>query len=137
MKKTYFVLFLGIVFACSGLDHGTTPKPEKPEIPENHFIYGGVDYGEGIEIDHIIWAPVNCGVTERKYGNHYPIVKAWSACPDGWRLPLATEIDDLKKNGSGLTLYNGTKGCWFSGNNSYSGNVSAVFFAVCRICHGL
>ena len=130
MKRVCFILFLGVI-ACSGLDYGTKPNPEPEpgsEISDAHFMYEGVDYGEGIEIDHVVWAPVNCGVmTERKYGTHYPIVKAWTVCPDGWRLPLATEIDDLRKNCSGLTLHDGTKGCWFSGNKEYSGDVTAIF----------
>ena len=129
MKRICFVLLLCITVACSGLDYGKKPnlEPEPPEIIDEHFVYGGVDYGEGIEIDHVVWAPVNCGAAERKYGTHYSIVKAWTVCPDGWRLPLATEIDDLKKNGSGLTLHEGTKGCWFSGNKAYSGDVTAIF----------
>lgn len=129
MKRICFVLLLCITVACSGLDYGKkpNPEPEPPEIIDEHFVYGGVDYGEGIEIDHVVWAPVNCGAAERKYGTHYSIVKAWTVCPDGWRLPLATEIDDLKKNGSGLTLHEGTKGCWFSGNKAYSGDVTAIF----------
>lgn len=130
MKRICFVLFLCVAVACSELDYGTkpNPEPEAPGIIDEHFVYGSVDYGEGIEIDHVVWAPVNCGVTERKYGMHYPIAKAWTVCPDGWRLPLATEIDDLMKNGSGLTLHEGTKGCWFSGNKEYSGDVTAIFF---------
>lgn len=77
MKRICFVLFLCVAVACSELDYGTkpNPEPEAPGIIDEHFVYGSVDYGEGIEIDHVVWAPVNCGVTERKYGMHYPIAK--------------------------------------------------------------
>lgn len=38
-----------------------------------HYIENGVDYGEGIEINGIIWAPVNVGydATKTPYGMYY------------------------------------------------------------------
>ena len=43
------------------------PEPEpKPQIPD--YIEGRTNYGPGIEIDGIVWAPVNCGgIGERLY----------------------------------------------------------------------
>ena len=181
----------------------------------------GVNHGQGVEIDGVIWAPVNCGyhATDYKYGKLYqwgrkygqgysgylydggmnlisyngsdtsvPTISEgavllsegqseslmnvfftalrdnnwdwlyphdetlWNAgqdgflkkaeydpCPLGWRVPSYTELSELYINHSSMTEDNtGTRGYWFSGQTSYSDEVSRVFFPAAgyRISNG-
>ena len=144
MKRICFVLFLGIAVACSGLDYGTKPNPGAgtgSEIPDGHFVYGGVDYGEGIEIDHAVWAPVNCGYSDKNrtgamfvfLGNEYvpwgSLVAEDSrgACPAGWRMPTAEEFLSLATNSSFMQMLDGTTGRWYSGLADYDAANPMVF----------
>lgn len=162
----------------------------------------GENHGPGIEIDNIVWAPVNCGYKAadaqskgypygklyqwgRKYGHGYSYVyddscvsgtykgpvslhigesenykelfitatydpfdwldkqndKLWNngteknplkteydPCPDGWRVPTASELKSLTKNKSAwITTEDGIEGYCFSGSSPYSPDVPHVF----------
>ena len=166
----------------------------------------GINHGPGIEIDNVIWAPVNCGYHAidyqygklyqwgRKFGQGYsggiydgdwdqtwsdanipeivneriaeddgqsetnahrlyftinypydwifvsndnlwnvgseakPIKTQYDPCPNGWRIPTRTELEELIKNRSTWTTNKeGKSGYWFSGNNNYTETVSNVF----------
>ena len=185
------------------LEEQDTPLPDStPEyIDEN-----GVNQGRGVEIDGVIWAPVNCGYHEtdypcgklyqwgRKYGQGYsgyyynlgkdvsdatvpeireggvslaggqsdenanvfflgdpenyddwvypsddtlwnsgteeePVKTEYDPCPDGWRVPTYSELDELSKNKSSLTTNDKQQtGYWLSGQSSYTSSVPQVFF---------
>ena len=165
----------------------------------------GVNHGQGIEIDGVVWAPVNCGykaptadskgfpygklyqwgrkygqgysldydesepiimegpvsleeaqsldneVFFYKYGNHYtydcitpmndkywnsgteenPKKSQYDPCPNGWRVPTITELNNLRNNKSSETINSvGIEGCWFSGFKVYSDSVPRVFLPV-------
>lgn len=165
----------------------------------------GVNHGQGVEIDGVVWAPVNCGykaptadskgfpygklyqwgrkygqgysldydesepiimegpvsleeaqsldneVFFYKYGNHYtydcitpmndkywnsgteenPKKSQYDPCPNGWRVPTITELNNLRNNKSSETINSvGIEGCWFSGFKVYSDSVPRVFLPV-------
>lgn len=106
--------------------------PEQYTIPIEEGDYvdkNGINFGKGIVIDGVTWAPVNCGTTTTDlYGSHYTFDKAQSACPDGWRTPTIDELNSLVAHYSEWTTNNnGTQGRWVSGSKSYSSSVTALF----------
>lgn len=48
-------------------------------------------------------------------------------CPDGWRLPTFTEMEQLSRNHSSTSVHDGQKGFWYSGSTAYSEDADAVF----------
>ena len=177
---------------------------------KNYVDEYGINQGTGIDIDGVVWAPVNCGYHEteykygklyqwgRKYGqgysgdiydidgnyvekysdasvpsiksgpvslstgqsksnsnvfytsdldynrdwlypqdddlwnsgtDSYPVKTEYDPCPEGWRVPTLSELDNLSNNYSSLTTdEKGLIGLWFSGSSSYSSNVPRIFF---------
>ena len=156
----------------------------------------GINYGKGIAIGDVVWAPVNCGYHNtdypygklyqwgRKYGQGYsssdasypsgenlvegpvmpsvgqaednkdkfytsssgdwskiqndqmwnsgtessPIKTAYDPCPEGWRVPTYSELNQLHRNRSSWTTSESRKGYYFSGEyTSIDGN-PRVFF---------
>lgn len=57
-----------------------------------------------------------------------PVKTEYDPCPDGWRVPTYTELNELKNNRSSFTTYNNQNGHWLCGSNSYTENTSKVFF---------
>lgn len=49
-------------------------------------------------------------------------------CPDGWRVPTISELDELRVNHSDWISENGQFGYWFSGTNAYTEDAPRVFF---------
>lgn len=163
-----------------------------------------INHGQGVEIDGVVWAPVNCGYHKEhyKYGKLYQwgrlfgqgyynsyeesyndarapwvieskgegssvrhnidyanvfflsnskyeydylyphLDKSWNfgletkplktpndPCPDGWRVPTDTELDNLIRNYSDWTRNGGQYGYWFSGSVPYSKDVNRVFLS--------
>ena len=89
---------------------------------------GSIDYGEGVTIDNLTWAPVNCGATYFNLpGNLYTFYSAQEACPEGWRTPTIYELHSLAAHYSAYTTYNGNEGYWLSGSREYSFGVPAIF----------
>jgi uncharacterized protein (TIGR02145 family) len=205
------------------LRSGILRMPEKEFVGErvpqegDYIDEYGINHGPGVEIDGVVWAPVNCGYHEtdfkygklyqwgRKYGQGYdgglydgdrnyigdysdssvpeivegPVSlsvghskdnenkfyynssysydwcspqddKLWNSgteenpkkteydpCPEGWRVPTYSELDELNNNYSSLTSENDQNGRWFSGSESYSPSAPQVFFpaAGCRSYH--
>ena len=185
---------------------GVRPPQEGDYIDEY-----GVNHGQGVEIDGVIWAPVNCGYKAatadskgfpygklyqwgRKYGQGYSLEydeaepaimkgpvsldkgqsldnegvfynfgshytydwatpmddKYWNSkteedpertkydpCPDGWRVPVISELSSLRQNRSSVTTNSiGVKGCWFSGSKVYSASVPRVFLPLAGYRNG-
>lgn len=81
------------------------------------YVESGVNFGKGVRIGDVVWAPVNVGSTkDDRKGAYYSFEDAMSCCPDGWRLPTRYEIEVLNLNHSYLeTGYDGLKGQRFSG----------------------
>ena len=58
-----------------------------------------------------------------------PVKTDYDPCPDGWRVPTYTELNDLISNNSSyITDENGCPGYWFSGVCAYTPEVPQVFF---------
>ena len=184
-----------------------TLESATPAPAENDYIDEyGVNRGPGVEIDGVVWAPVNCGyhATDYKYGKLYqwgrkygqgydgyfyggdlgqmysdtsvpsiasgpvslsvgqsesnsnkfyynssspydwvtpqngalwnsgtednPVKTEYDPCPEGWRVPTYSELNNLISNFSTWITNDGQRGYWFSGSKSYSESVSRVFF---------
>ena len=179
-----------------------TPAPADNDYIDEY----GVNRGPGVEIDGVVWAPVNCGyhATDYKYGKLYqwgrkygqgydgyfyggdlgqmysdtsvpsiasgpvslsvgqselnsnkfyynssspydwvtpqngalwnsgtednPVKTEYDPCPEGWRVPTYSELNNLISNFSTWITNDGQRGYWFSGSKSYSESVSRVFF---------
>ena len=200
-----------IITAMAGMQVATcevTVKAAASDQVGDYIDEYGINHGQGVEIDGVVWAPVNCGYHEtdfkygklyqwgRKYGQGYdgglfdgdwnymgdysdssvpeivegPVSlsvgqskdnenkfyynssysydwcspqddKLWNSgteenpkkteydpCPEGWRVPTYSELDELNNNYSSLTSENDQKGRWFSGSESYSPSAPQVFF---------
>ena len=176
------------------LDLGTLGEESSDESADYIDEYG-VNHGPGVEIDGVVWAPVNCGYHEtdfkygklyqwgRKYGQGYgndegapvvsesifslsqiqssenqnvyftglfdyyvqnftsselsalwnlgtknePVKSEYDPCPNGWRIPLHSEYENLRQNYSELTEENSIPGYWFCGSVPYSMEANQVF----------
>lgn len=54
---------------------------------------------EGVIINGVTWATKNIGAASPEdYGNYYTWEEAQKACPKGWRLPTARELESLAKS---------------------------------------
>ncbi len=183
----------------SGLEAGKVYKLRIKKILPDYVDEYGVNHGPGVEIDGVVWAPVNCGYHEtdfkygklyqwgRKYGQGYsdnnytdvnvpaisdnitsfagiqsrenknvyftglwdyyvqnftqsqlsliwnagtemePMKSQYDPCPDGWRIPLHSEYENLRQNYSELTEENSIPGYWFCGSVPYSMEANQVF----------
>ena len=58
-----------------------------------------------------------------------PVKTLDDPCPDGWRVPTDTELDNLIRNYSDWTRNGGQYGYWFSGSVPYSKDVNRVFLS--------
>ena len=97
-------------------------------IPSDSYVENNVNYGHGVNIDGVVWAPVNVGETwSDKFGRLYLSGVAKTVCPTGWRLPTGKELVSLESNYSDFTTYNGVKGRWFSGSKKWSNEVPSIF----------
>lgn len=57
-----------------------------------------------------------------------PVKTEYDPCPNGWRVPTYSELEELKKNWSRWTTNEaGQKGFWLSGLERYSDDVPQVF----------
>ena len=183
----------------SGLEAGKVYTLRIKNIPSDYVDVYGINHGPGVEIDGVVWAPVNCGYHEtdfkygklyqwgRKYGQGYsdnnytdvnvpaisdnitsfagiqsrenknvyftglwdyyvqnfsqsqlsliwnagtemePMKSQYDPCPDGWRIPLHSEYDNLRQNHSELVEENSISGYWLSGSVPYSMEANQVF----------
>ena len=67
-------------------DFKYTPEPPVEEPSEKAYIDEyGINHGEGVEIDGVVWAPVNCGyhATDYKYGKLYQWGRKYGQGYDG------------------------------------------------------
>lgn len=81
------------------------------------FIYEGENYGKGVLIDGLVWAPV----TLENYVSHFG---AEYYCPEGWRLPTTAEFMNLVKNHSEFN-----NGYFFTGSQPYSKDIPQIKLA--------
>ena len=56
-----------------------------------------------------------------------PVKSLSDPCPEGWRVPTETELENLIKNYSDWTRNRGQNGYWFSGSVPYSTGVNRLF----------
>lgn len=114
-----------------------TPTKSMDGPTENDYVdETGLNFGPGVSIDGITWAPVNCGSTENDfYGDYYNYYRSGvvddSICPDGWRWPTKSELESLATNCSEFITYKGMRGRWFSGSTPYSEGVPSIFLPAC------
>ena len=176
-----------------------TTTPQEGDYVDEY----GINHGQGIEIDGVVWAPVNCGyhATDFKYGKLYqwgrkygqgyngvlydsegnevgeyfdaitpslvsgpvsllegesysnsnfiysgsdwlstkndklwnlgvdetPIRTEYDPCPEGWRVPTYSELNQLSKHHSIWTIEGGQSGYWYCGSKQYSKDASQIF----------
>ena len=84
-------------------------------IPD--YVVDGKNYGKGVLIDGLVWAPV----TAKNYTSH---TGAQLNCPEGWRLPTRKELDQLIKNHSEFN-----NGYFFTGSQPYSEDMPRIKLA--------
>ncbi len=95
---------------------------------DGNFFYGG-----SVEVDGLLWMRYDsCGEDGEYFdlqGDTYEWEGSTRYCPDGWRLPTASEFTNVIKNHSSETQRLGisTHGFWFSGSQPYSDSVPSVF----------
>ena len=88
----------------------------------------GINFGPGVNIDGVIWAPVNVGAKNiNDYGEYYNFDDAQTACPDGWRTPNGDECKSLISNYSEIMEVDGKLGRWLSGTTPYATAIAKIF----------
>lgn len=95
----------------------------------------GTNFGQGVTIGNITWAPVNAGTKMSFYdglcGGYYTYTEALTACPEGWRTPTKGEVESLIMNrtygNNILANVPHYSGDWFSGDKTYSSESPAIF----------
>ena len=80
-----------------------------------NYIVNETDYGKGVLIDGLVWAPVVSG----HYRSHS---NADSNAPEGWRLPTLQELEKLAKNHS---EFDG--GYYFTGSQTYNEDMPRIW----------
>lgn len=59
-----------------------------------------------------------------------PIKTEYDPCPDGWRVPTYSELNELCQNKSSWTTNNaGQNGYWLTGSSAYNASISKVFLS--------
>ncbi len=95
--------------------------------PGGLIIFGPAD------IDGLQWSALNAGATLGDYfGGEYTYSSFNSVCPSGWKMPTDVDFKSLSANYSAMTTFNGVQGRWFSGSQTYSDSVPAIFFPVLK-----
>lgn len=88
----------------------------------------GAAYGEAVNIDGLLWAPVNVGASEKNMeGRYYSYEEAKHVCPRGWRLPTFNETNSVKSHYSDFMQVGTVYGRWFSGSREYSTIIPSIF----------
>lgn len=88
-------------------------------VVDVEYIENGVNYGAGILIDDVIWAPVNVGAEiQSEYGDYYNWIEGHRICPEGWRVPSISEYSALEANSEWGEL-DGVEGRYFYGGKKY------------------
>ena len=60
-----------------------------------------------------------------------PVKTEYDPCPEGWRVPVFAELDELCRNHSSrVTDVHGCAGYWFCGAKSYSKDVPQIFLSM-------
>lgn len=94
----------------------------KPTTSDNYIDENGIDRGVGVLFNNIVWAPVNCGMTDNAdgtYGKYYLYSQPFNNCPKGWRLPSWDELSKLIQTSSEMATVNGVKGRKFKSNGQH------------------
>lgn len=97
-------------------------KVMKATTSNNYIDENGIDRGVGILFNNIVWAPVNCGMTDNvdgTYGKYYLYSQPFNNCPKGWRLPSWDELSKLIQTSSEMATVNGVKGRKFKSNGQH------------------
>ena len=112
-----------------GYSNSDATYPELVKGPVSLHIGQSKDNENKFYYDSYDWcSPTNDNLWYYGTGDH-PIQSGYDPCPEGWRVPSYTELDDLTDNYSSLTTNeNGQPGYWFSGSISYTETVRQVFF---------
>lgn len=93
-------------------------QAEGEPVVYSYIDANGNNLGNGVDIDGVVWAPVNVGASvSSEYGSYYTWVEAHGACPDGWRLPTRAEYASLAST-SEWTILDENSGRYFYGSSS-------------------
>lgn len=106
-----------------------TSKTQKED--GDYIDKNGTNFGSGVTIDGVTWAPVDCGSTSSNpYGIGYgSFIDAQSVCPDGWRTPTIKELESLTSHSYGTKPSSYLDYFWYcTGSSTYSSSVPAVLF---------
>ena len=120
--RTAEILFIGndeTVLQSINIFQEAVPMP----VVDVEYIENGVNYGTGILIDDVIWAPINVGASSQsEYGAYYNWIEGHRACPEGWRLPYYKEYNSLRVNSEWGEL-DGVEGRYFYGSKKYKTSI--------------
>lgn len=138
VKKTLAVAAALLSLVCCEKGNGLHDGPDREETKDLSYTVNAVKLGDGVEINGIVWAPVNVGAkTQFENGTLVTWEQAQTACPSGWRLPSKSEIFKLISNHSDFIRDDEKKGYWFSGNKQYADGVPAIFLPAAGMDAGL
>ena len=126
----------GGLWDCNGGWLGEVSDAMVPEIMEGGVSLSGGQSEEKANVfflgdpeNDYDWVYPSDGTLWNSDTEEEPVKTEYDPCPDGWRVPTYSELDDLRQNKSSWTTNDkNQEGYWLSGQSSYTSSVPQVFF---------